>query len=121
MKHWLVFVMMVVGGVSTAVVAQSANEQVTALEDLRRGDFVTVTGTVTRLQDDDEFIIDDGTARAEIYVRGGLPGPAFRVGDTVTVRGRVDDDVIGLRREIYAREVETADGTLIRADGRRDE
>ena len=120
MKQWLVFVVMVVAGVSASVGAQSTNEQVTALEDLRRGDFVSVTGEVTRLQDDDEFIIDDGTARAEIYVRGGLPGPAFRVGDTVIVRGRVDDDMIGFRREIYATEIETADGTVLSVDGRHD-
>lgn len=113
----MVAVLAVVGGVAS-VAAQESAEVTTALNELRRGEFVTVSGTVTRMRDYDEFLIEDGAGRAEIYVRGGMRRPMFRTGDTVIVRGWVDDDLIDIPREIYAVEIELADGTIIEVDGR---
>ncbi len=93
--------------------AQEQQETVTALQDVRRGEFVTVRGEVTRMRENDEFIIEDDSGRAEVYVRGGLRRPTFRQGDTITVRGWVDDDLISIPREIYATEIELSDGTII--------
>lgn len=120
MKHSLVvaaLVMTVAIGLTVEVAAQEQDEVITALGELRRGEYVVVQGEVTRMRDSDEFVIEDGSGRAEIEVRGGMGRPAFRAGDTVTVRGWVDDDWIDIPREIYAVEIELADGTVIEVRG----
>lgn len=124
MKHSVVVVAMVMTvamGLAVEVTAQDREQQqeetLTALGELRRGEYVVVRGEVTRMRDYDEFVIEDGSGRAEIEVRGGTRRPAFRAGDTVTVRGWVDDDLIDFRREIYAVEIELADGTIIEVRG----
>jgi uncharacterized protein YdeI (BOF family) len=124
MKHSVVVVAMVMTvamGLAVEVTAQDREQQqeetLTALGELRRGEYVVVRGEVTRMRDYDEFVIEDGSGRAEIEVRGGMRRPAFRAGDTVTVRGWVDDDLIDFRREIYAVEIELADGTIIEVRG----
>lgn len=115
MKYLVVAVMMGVclSALTGEAAAQEQDETVTALQDVRRGEFVTVKGEVTRMRENDEFIVEDGSGRAEVYVRGGLGRPTFRRGDTVTVRGWVDDDLISIPREIYATEIELSDGTII--------
>lgn len=104
-------------GLTVGVQAQEQGETITALGDLRRGEFVTVEGTVTRMRDYDEFRMEDGTGRVDVYVRGGMRRPAFGRGDTVIVRGWVDDDLVDIPRDIYATEIELEDGTVIEVRG----
>lgn len=119
MKYLVIAAMLLAAatGLTVGVQAQEQDETITALGDLRRGEFVTVEGTVTRMRDYDEFRIEDGSGRAEIYVRGGMRRRAFRSGDTVIVRGWVDDDLVDIPREIYASQIELADGTVIEVRG----
>ena len=72
------------------------------------GQSVTVTGSVDRITDDDEFILRDATGSIRVYV-GPNAIPAA-VGDVITVFGAVDDD---LPMEIYATSILRADGTRI--------
>lgn len=91
--------------------AASSAEVITPVSDLVRSSQATVAGTVHRLTDEDEFVLDDGTGHVRVYV-----GPSLvpvRPGDQVTVSGLVDD---GLRLEIYAREIVAADGTTFTFD-----
>jgi uncharacterized protein YdeI (BOF family) len=86
------------------------------IEDAKRGTMVTVAGTVERITDEDEFILTDQSDSIRVYV-----GPNWvpaQVGDTVTVHGFVDDDL--LRRELYARTLTMADGTTFTFDRRYD-
>ncbi|MGF1501089.1 MAG: hypothetical protein ACFBSD_04665 [Paracoccaceae bacterium] len=68
--------------------------------DLVPGTAVSVSGTVQRVSDDDEFLLEDATGTVEVYLEQG--GVTVRAGDEVTVRGVVDDDA---PLEIYAQEV----------------
>jgi uncharacterized protein YdeI (BOF family) len=75
------------------------------IEDVRRGQRVTLEGEVTRLRDTDEFVLSDQTGKINVYIgwRNDMP---VDVGDRVKVIGMADDDVVpGLRPEIYARMV----------------
>jgi len=90
-------------------------ETITPIGSLSRNTNVTVSGTVDRLTDEDEFVMSDATGSVRVYV-----GPNFvpaSSGEAVTVRGFVDDD---LRIEIYARELVRADGTVVTFDHRYD-
>lgn len=71
---------------------------------------VTVKGTVDRITDEDEFRMSDKTGRVRVYV--GPNWVPVDVGEVITVRGFVDDDIIG-PLEIYARDITRADGTVI--------
>ena len=85
----------------------------TPISDLARNTNAVVVGIVDRLTDEGEFVFVDSTRSVRVYV-----GPAFvpvTVGETVTVRGFVDDD---LRLEIYARQITGADGTTHTFDHR---
>lgn len=115
MKYALLTALLIAIALSNpaGVQAQEQDESIKALGEIRRGEFVTVEGRVTRMRDYDEFRIEDGTGRADIYVRGGMRRPAFGNGDTVIVRGWVDDDLIDIPREIYATQIELEDGTVI--------
>ena len=84
-------------------------QQITPIGDVQRGTMVTVQGTVERITDEDEFRLADASGNIRIYV-----GPNWvpaEVGEMVTVNGFVDDDLGP--REIYARSLTRADGTLI--------
>jgi len=90
---------------------------ITPIADAQRGTMVTVQGTVERITDEDEFRLADTSGTIRIYV-----GPNWvpaDVGETVIVNGFVDDDLI-VPREIYARSLTRADGTLITFDRRYD-
>jgi uncharacterized protein YdeI (BOF family) len=90
---------------------------VTPIAEAQRGTMVTVQGTVTRITDEDEFRLTDASGTIRVYV-----GPNWvpaEVGEEVTVNGFVDDDIIA-PREIYARSLTRADGTLITFDRRYD-
>lgn len=87
--------------------------QITPIADAQRGTFVTVQGTVERITDEDEFRLVDTSGHIRIYV-----GPNWvpaEVGETVVVNGFVDDDLIA-PREIYARSLTRADGSVITFD-----
>lgn len=87
----------------------------TPIDALQRGTMVTVEGTVARITDEDEFRLQDDTGTVRVYV-----GPNWvpaDVGEAVVIEGFVDDDLIG-PREIYARSLTRADGTVVQLDRR---
>jgi uncharacterized protein YdeI (BOF family) len=87
--------------------------KITPVSDLERGTMVTVRGEVERITDEDEFRLADSTGRVRVYV-----GPNWvpaDIGEQVTVRGFVDDDVIG-PKEIYAKTLTRADGKVVEFD-----
>ncbi|MBZ8117036.1 hypothetical protein KUD11_00075 [Roseovarius sp. LXJ103] len=88
-------------------------QTITAIADAQRGAMVTVQGTVERITDEDEFRLADASGDIRVYV-----GPNWvpaDVGELVIVNGFVDDDLVG-PREIYARSLTRADGTVIEFD-----
>lgn len=90
--------------------------QITPIADAQRSTLVTVQGTVERITDEDEFRLADASGNIRIYV-----GPNWvpaEVGETVVVNGFVDDDLGP--REIYARSLTRADGTVITFERRYD-
>lgn len=90
---------------STAVLADS----ITPIAEAKRGSMVTVQGTVERITDEDEFRLADSSGQIRIYV-----GPNWvpaDVGENVIVTSFVDDDPGP--REIYARSLTRADGSII--------
>jgi uncharacterized protein YdeI (BOF family) len=86
-------------------------ETITPIGDLVRNSHVTVSGSVDRITDEDEFLMSDSTGSVRVYVGDSLV-PAKR-GDAVTIRGFVDDD---LPLEIYARELVRPDGSVVTFD-----
>lgn len=89
---------------------------ITPVADAQRGTMVTVQGTVERITDEDEFRLVDASGTIRVYV-----GPNWvpaDVGESVIVNGFVDDDPGP--REIYARSLTRADGTVITFDRRYD-
>ena len=93
---------------------QPTAEAITPVADLQRGTMVTVQGTVERILDTDEFRLTDKSGNVRVYV-----GPNWvpaDVGEVVTVRGFVDDDIGPL--EIYARTLTRADGSVVNFDPR---
>lgn len=97
--------------------AQPDAERITRIGELQRGTMVTVKGTVEKMTDKDEFRLTDDSGNVRIYV-----GPNWvpaDVGEAVTVRGFVDDDIGPL--EIYARSLTRADGSVVTFDPRYDE
>jgi hypothetical protein len=93
--------------------AAQAAPDITPIADTQRGTMVTVQGTVEQITDEDEFRLTDATGSIRIYV-GPNWVPADQ-GEAVTVSGFVDDDLIG-PKEIYARELTRADGTVVTFD-----
>lgn len=97
------------------IFCQSAfTEEITPIEKLASGMNVTVRGKVTRILDEDEFRIQDSTGSVRVYIgwKNRMPVP---VGEMVTVRGVVDDDLVSrFRPEIYAFEVTRQDGSVIK-------
>jgi len=94
----------------------AAANTITPIADAQRGSMVTVQGTVERITDEDEFRLADASGQIRVYV-----GPNWvpaDVGETVIVHGFVDDDLGP--REIYARSLTRADGTVIAFDLRYD-
>ena len=96
-------------------VPQALAESITPIGDVQRGTSVTVQGAVERLLDEDEFRLTDASGSIDVYVGPNIV-PA-NVGETVTVRGFVDDDLV---LEVYAREMVLGDGSVVRFDRRYD-
>ena len=89
--------------------ASIASEPVTPIAELKRGTMTTVSGTVERITDEDEFRLTDATGSVRVYV-----GPNWvpaNVGEKVSVSGFVDDDYAFL--EIYARSMIREDGSTV--------
>ena len=89
---------------------------ITPIAEAQRGSMVTVQGTVERITYEDEFRLTDASGTIRVYV-----GPNWvpaDLGEVVVVNGFVDD---GLGpREIYARSLTRADGSVITFDLRYD-
>lgn len=90
----------------TAPPADQTN--ITAIDDVKRGSMVTVQGTVEQILDTDEFRLVDETGDIRVYV-GWQNFVPVDVGDSITVKGFVDNDLI---LEIYAREITHSDGRV---------
>jgi uncharacterized protein YdeI (BOF family) len=72
----------------------------------------TIQGQVTRILDEDEFRIQDKTGSVKVYI-GWKNRVTVPVGETITVRGIVDDDLKAFfRPELYASEIIRADGSV---------
>lgn len=84
--------------------------QITSIAEAQRGTMVTVQGTIERITDEDEFRLADASGHIRIYV--GQNWVPADVGETVIVNGFVDNDLV-FQREIYARSLTRADGTVI--------
>lgn len=83
-------------------------EGITSIGNLVRNTMVTVEGTVTRINDEDEFVIADSTGSIQVYT--GRTFFTVEQGQTVSVRGLVDDGVL---LEIYADEIVLPDGSVV--------
>lgn len=83
---------------------------VTAIDELKRGSLVTVKGKVEEITDTDEFRLTDDSGKVTVYI-GWQNFVPVEVGETVTVKGFVDD---GLILELYARQINHSDGRITR-------
>ena len=92
-----------------AVMAGPALAATTLIADLRYGSTATISGTVERITDEDEFRITDASGSVTVYIGPGIV--PFDIGEQITVNGIVDRD-LG-RMEIYAREAVRADGSKL--------
>ncbi len=111
-----------VGVQAAATVPQSAHERAAAPEgaaipiaEARRGAAVTLAGVVDRILDEDEFRLKDASGDIEVYL--GPNWVRLAPGETVTVSGWIDDDI---PRELYARKIVRADGSVLTFDHRYD-
>ncbi|WP_208351772.1 NirD/YgiW/YdeI family stress tolerance protein [Pseudaestuariivita rosea] len=102
MKH------LFIAALAPAFFATAALADITPIGDLKRNTNVTVTGTIDRLLDEDEFRMSDNTGSIRVYIGPNMV-PA-NAGDRVTVTGFVDDD---LRKEIYARQMQLPSGETV--------
>lgn len=107
---------------TTVTPARAPAGPVVAIDTVRRGQNVVLSGVVHRIRDTDEFILRDDTGSITIYIgwRNRMPVAA---GDRVTVAGVADDDVLpGMRPEVYASSIVLADGRSVElVRGGRDE
>ena len=91
----------------------SLASEVTKIENLERGASVTLQGEVVRILDEDEFRLRDDTGSVQVYI-GWQNRVMVDVGETVTVSGFVDNDLIDVfRPEVYAREIIREDGSTV--------
>ena len=93
--------------------AEANDSAITKIEDVARGNNVVLQGRVTRILDEDEFRLEDDTGSIRIYI-GWRNRVMVDVGETVTVKGFVDDDLVNVfRPEVYANELIREDGTTV--------
>lgn len=111
----ILFISMALTMVAVDVVhGREAKETITKIGEVTRGASVTLQGKVTRILDEDEFRLEDETGSIRIYI-GWRNRVMVNVGETVTVKGFVDDDLMGVfRPEVYAKELIREDGTSVR-------
>lgn len=102
--------------VALFVTTVASADNLTPIEQLKRGTMVTIAGNVDRILDTDEFRLSDETGSIRVYV-----GPNWvpaEVGEAVTVAGFVDDGIGPL--ELYARTLTRADGSVVAFSHRYD-
>jgi uncharacterized protein YdeI (BOF family) len=99
-----------------ALAVPALAQTVTPVAETKRGTMVTLQGTVDRITDEDEFHLRDASGWIEVDV--GPNWVPVDVGEQITVQGFVDDDLGP--REVYARSLTRADGTVIAFDHRDD-
>lgn len=99
-----------------AIAGPGAAQTITPIDQVQRGTMVTLQGTVDRITDEDEFHLSDSTGWIEVDL--GDDWVMVDEGEAVTVQGFVDDDFGP--REIYARSITRADGTVITLSRRDD-
>jgi len=80
----------------------------TPIGSLQRNTLVTISGTVERVADEDEFFLQDATGSVKVWTGGAIIPVA--PGETLTVRGFVDDDLV---MEVYAQEIIRANGEQV--------
>lgn len=85
-----------------------ASPPATNIAEVQRNMSVTLSGTVERITDEDEFVLRDATGTIRVYV--GPDRVPAGPGEPVTVIGHVDDD---RPLEVYATELVRADGTRV--------
>jgi uncharacterized protein YdeI (BOF family) len=90
------------------VFAMSAMADTTPIADLRPGLSIEVKGTVTRITDEDEFLLSDGTGEVMVFI--GPNAMPVTQSEAIRVIGVVDDDG---PLEIYAREIVLSDGRSV--------
>jgi uncharacterized protein YdeI (BOF family) len=96
----------------TNLEAKTAPEGTISIKDVKRGQAVILHGTITRIKDEDEFVLTDDSGRIEIYLPR-IENMPYKVDEAVTVHGKADDDVLpGIRPDIYASKIISADGTV---------
>jgi uncharacterized protein YdeI (BOF family) len=93
-----------------------AAERITPIADAKRGSMVTLEGTVERITDEDEFRLADRSGSIRVYV--GPNWVPVSEGEAITVHGFVDDDLGP--RELYARTLTRADGSVVTFERRYD-
>jgi uncharacterized protein YdeI (BOF family) len=101
---------------TTAPTAPSDERSFQRVADVKRGDRVVLRGEITRILDEDEFVLADESGRIRVYLgwKNDVDQLELNRGDLVIIEGRADDDAIfGTRPEIYARVVERANGARI--------
>lgn len=109
MRSLIVFALLAV--IATMAVSAEEPAQTLAIGEIAPGQLVSIRGEVTRVADYDEIIVADASGRVTVSAPDGFVRTAFDVGDVITVTGRVDDELIALRREIYADTIILADGS----------
>ncbi|MGM0832237.1 hypothetical protein M0220_09355 [Halomonas qinghailakensis] len=90
--------------------------QITPISEAEKGSIVTLSGTIERISDTDEFRLSDDTGSINIYV-----GPNWvpaQIGEAIQVMGFVDDGFGP--REVYARQLTRADGSVVEFEHRYD-
>ncbi|QPH53767.1 hypothetical protein [Pontivivens ytuae] len=93
--------------------ASPALAQIITIAEIQRGTMVTISGTVDKVMDDDEFILADETGNIPVYFSSSTP--PVELGEPVTVHGYVDDELV---LELYAHEITRADGTVLQVGQR---
>ena len=93
---------------------QALAQGITPIDNLERGMSAAIKGEVTRILDEDEFRIQDKTGSVRVYI--GWKNRVFiPVGEMITVRGFVDNDLKAyFRPEFYAFEIIREDGSVIK-------
>lgn len=89
--------------------AETTLAETTLISDLRYGSTATISGTVERITDEDEFRITDASGSVTVYIGPGIV--PFDLGEQITVNGIVDRE-FG-RMEVYARDAVRADGSKV--------
>ena len=81
---------------------------VTPIGDVVKNTMVTVSGSVQRISDEDEFVLADESGSISVWT--GSQFFTVDQGESVVVTGFIDNDLI---IEIYAQEITRADGTVV--------